>query len=162
MGTAKHQLSTFYFVYSFWSRLMSYIHKQKFNISDLVPEDLRVRHVLVVEPEYYSRQLYVKHLREHGFKPAHSSDLSEGLVLLKSLKPQAAILSPHAESSYENFIYALSLVRKMYPELPIITVGEALPVSVLAEIMGLGVSGHLEKKLTRPGDIVTVINAILI
>lgn len=140
---------------------MAYLLKQKFKISELVPNLSPARRILLVEPEYYVKHVYLKHLKEHGYEPFHSANLSDALLILKNMNADAAILNPHAEDEYKNFISRLSVLRNLYPSLPVITVGQSLPVSILSEIMALGVISHLEKRLTRPGDIITVIKTIL-
>ena len=140
---------------------MVYIVKQKFNILELSPSAKISKRVLLVEPEYYVREVYLRHLAENGFEASHSPDIKEALVILKFLQPDVAVLSPHSESSFANFIYGLSLMRKLHPGLPMVTVGSTLPVEVLSAILELGVAGHLEKQLSRPSDIITVIRTVL-
>lgn len=139
---------------------MPYLLKQKFNITELAPAQA-VKHVMLVEPEYYAREVYLKHLSENGYGSSYSTNIPAALVILQAFRPDAIILSPHSEKTFENFIYGLSAIRRIHPQMPMVTVGNSLPVNVLSEIMSLGVVGHLEKKLTRPGDIIAVIKTVL-
>jgi DNA-binding response OmpR family regulator len=140
---------------------MSYILKQKFNIADLVEKLQQPKHVLVIEPEYYLRHLYLGHLSRHGFNSSAAGDFNEGLNMILTIRPDAALIALSSEEDYDYLLKGITHMRRVLPEIPMVTLGQSLSSQVLSRLMSLGVSSHLEKSLTRPNDIIEVIKIVL-
>lgn len=138
-----------------------YFFKEKFHISELVPVQIYTRSILVAEPEEYLRQIYVNNLSKHGYVAEHCGNLSDVVNLVGSGSHGAMILSPHMEKGLKRFYEVVGYIREIRPSLVIITVGESLQPEILSNLMSLGVVSHLDRRFSRPKDIIEIINSVL-
>ncbi len=139
---------------------MAYLLKQKFNISELAPQTQAPKKIMLIEPEYYLRVMLKKLLETEQFVVASAEKISESKVILEFFEPDIAVISPHSENNFQVFLLGLANLRNDYHALPILTIGNRLPMEVMKNIMDLGVVSHLERALTRPHDIATIIKTL--
>jgi DNA-binding NarL/FixJ family response regulator len=55
----------------------------------------------------------------------------------------------------------LVVAKNSYPNVKIITLGMGLPEGYLTNLMSAGIVGHIDRKLTRPQDLVLLIKTII-
>ncbi|MBL8029786.1 MAG: hypothetical protein JNN11_00895 [Candidatus Doudnabacteria bacterium] len=140
---------------------MNYIEKQKFNLYELVGESVRKKRILLLEPEYYSRGLYARHLKLGGMHVVCAENMDHCIFMVKTCEPDLALISPHSERDLNKFIDKLKDLRKEHEFLPIMTIGQYLPSDILGKMMNLGVASHMEKRLSRPKDVVLIIKTFI-
>jgi hypothetical protein len=142
---------------------MAYIFKQKLNIHDLAGVVHRQKRVLVHEPEEYLSALYGHYLREHNFDVKHCPDLGKISHLIASFRPDVLVFcsdATHSLSSRE-IKKLLSGFSLELPDLRLVATGLNSSGELLRELMSAGVLGHINRKLSRPQDLVVVIKSIL-
>lgn len=115
--------------------------------------------VLLAEPEPEALALYARHLTRANLLVNVCLELSGVLRQIQHASPQLLIINPSADIAY-----GLVLLRKIssrHPELPIITIGGAIPDPYLDRLMASGVAFHLNRSLTQPRDIAVAARQIL-
>ena len=141
---------------------MAYLIKEKFNLLDLAPpRNQSSKLVLIVEPEEYLLSLYAHYLTNHSFKVVSCLQPS---VLHKSIsnhKPDLLIVNTGIFSQFGMLVEALKGLRDEFRSLPMVTIGYNLNGQELGKLMAAGISSHIDRKLTRPMDLVHVVKVIL-
>lgn len=131
---------------------MSYIFKQKLNISDLAPVDSVVPKVLVFEPEDYLGGLYKHHLNNHSFDVRHCVSHHEIDGWINFFSPDLLIFSLDSD-------FSLSDAKKIFKKIPhikIITTSFNISHENVKDLMASGVLGHINRRFSRPKDLVTL------
>jgi DNA-binding NtrC family response regulator len=140
---------------------MAYLFKQKFSIAELLDTGSNIKRVLIAEPERYLCDLYTQHLEDNNFS-IHKSLGSNVLEQeVKNFVPHVLILSTDFLDSLEKLVEVLGKVRKNSIDLPIITIGFNTHSDELRQLMQGGIVSHIDRKLTRPADVITVVKTIL-
>lgn len=131
---------------------MAYLFKQKIILSPAAPASL----VFVVEPEEYLLDLYCRYLLTGEF-------------LVKGFKALDALDANHVPAPDVVVINTRFLQQPDFPKfraslfpapVKIISVGMVQDQDFVHNLMSLGVSGHLERRLSRPQDLVEIVKAI--
>ena len=140
---------------------MSYLFRQKlvFDPVAFSGQSLPVSLVYVVEPEEALLDLYCKYLLKEKFAVKGFRGL-DMLVVPKHPEPEpdVAVVNSHLLRHPE-----FTRVReKVFPEkIKIISIGSAPGQDFVQSLMSMGVSSHLERRLSRPGDLVEIVRALL-
>ena len=140
---------------------MSYLFKQKFNFSELVDLPTIQKTVLVVEPESDLAQLYAGYLRASEFVVHCYDSLLQAHGAALQIQPRALLLSVDGSQSQTRTMLHLREIKKDLPNLIVVTTGFSLPSQTLQQLMSTNISGHFDRRLGRPQDIVHILNAIL-
>ncbi|MFA5991438.1 MAG: hypothetical protein WC794_04295 [Candidatus Doudnabacteria bacterium] len=137
---------------------MPYLFKEKFNIADLVDAQTQVRRVVICEPEEYLAALYGHYLTQHNFDIKHCPHVNGLKDLLVSFSPRLLVLNIEANNLERNLV--LNLLRQ-FPNIGVITMGYNTGGEVVKELMGAGICGHIDRRLSRPKDLIYIVKAVL-
>lgn len=134
---------------------MVYVLKQKFNIADLAQVNpVRARVLLVLEEQLLG-EIYRRHFFSHGFEAelAQERDL---LRVTDLLKTSDLVVMDFSLENHGPRLQFLKWIRQGFPRISVITVGHALEDSIMNRIMDAGVAGHVDRKFSRPMDIIEI------
>ena len=137
---------------------MSYLFKEKFNIADLVDTQTQVRRVVICEPEEYLASLYGHYLSQHNFDIKHCPQIDGLKELLFSFSPRLLVLNIEAGNLQRGLV--LNLLRQ-FPNIGVITMGYNTGGDVVKELMDAGICGHVDRRLSRPKDLLYIVKAVL-
>lgn len=137
---------------------MSYLFKEKFNIADLVDYQTQVRRVVICEPEEYLAALYGHYLTQHNFDIKHCPRVEGLKEVLGSFSPRLLVLNIEANNLERNLV--LNLMRQ-FPNVGVITTGYNTGGEVVKELMNAGICGHIDRRLSRPKDLIYIVKAVL-
>lgn len=140
---------------------MRYIVKQKLNIADLVNIKQQNHKILLYEPEDFLAGLYLKHLIGGDFEVKHSPVLELLYGHIKEFNPKVIIFNLDTSIDINTKINWLKNFKKESPEVYIITTGFNTTSEILRIILGLGISSHINRRLSRPQDIVVLAKTLL-
>lgn len=132
---------------------MSYIIRQKFNIAELVEIAASRPMVLICEPDDCLAALYGHYLSAHNFDVKHCPHLGELRSAWQSTNPRLLLVNAEAAGS-TNF-------SKEFPGLSVVTVGYNLTANRVKALLNAGVSGHIDRRLSRPEDVAVIIKTLL-
>jgi hypothetical protein len=141
---------------------MAYMFKQKLRIEDLVNIERQPKRIVLYEPEQYLAALYKHYLTAHNFDVKHCPELSLIKQLMSSFAPQ--VLVYNIEDSLKNAepqLNRLIKLKKDFPETFVVTLGFNTSSEMLKLLLQAGVTSHINRKLSRPNDLVYIINALV-
>ena len=132
---------------------MQYLFRQTYNLNT----SLNKAEVVLLEPETDLGRLYAKYLRDASYNvfQALLSDLHQ---ILAEVEPKALVYSSNLDS--QAIIKQVTSIRRLYPNLHIITLSNHSEPIDVASWMEAGISAHINKKLSRPQDIVAALDQI--
>ena len=136
---------------------MAYIFRQKLNLNELAVLESPSKKILLAEPEEYLLQLYSRYLDLHNFEVHHCQDPLLLQNALPKYNPHLLILNIDASSARAT----LRSVRSSWPHLPIVTIGYNVEPATLRNLMTMGISSHIDRRMTRPQDLVIIAQTIL-
>jgi DNA-binding NtrC family response regulator len=137
-----------------------YLTKEKFNIHDLVNLSVKPHRILVISPDEALRQIYQRHLEADQFV-VRSSHFEDWLKIAEDLITFDLLILDIVNERLTEQQKWLSELRGNYPSVKIITVGMGLSETDLTTLMSAGIVGHIDKKLTRPQDLVLLIKTFI-
>ncbi len=137
---------------------MSYLFKEKFNIGDLVNIQTQTNRVVICEPEDYLAALYAHYLSRHNFDIKHCPQVETLTGVLKLFSPRILVFNVDAQKSGRRLILGL---RRQFPGISVITVGYNTSGELIKELMSAGVSGHIDRRLSKPKDLIHIVKAVL-
>ena len=140
---------------------MQYIEKQKFNINDLVALKIRMPVVVVIEPDAYLADLYAKYIMAAHYKAHIRRDILDIHSFLEQVNPHVILFNPHMHPSTKVFVAELAKIRKNLPSVILITIGQTTETEEIKHYMEAGIASHINRRLTRPGDIIVIIQSLL-
>lgn len=140
---------------------MSYLYKQKLNLMELVPVVPAKKTILIFEPEEYLLALYSGYLTNHEFVVRPCTEAEELELKIGEHDPDLLMFNTQIFQEILEIKRILQSLKKQYPELPIVTISHNLDSNLIKELMNEGISSHIERKLTRPKDIVFVAKTVL-
>lgn len=140
---------------------MAYLLKQKFNINELAGLSSRAKSVLLVMSEENLREIFERHLQIHGFKTIGCHFANHAQVALALPNCDLLVIDFKASQEAQDKLEFLKIVNRNFPRISVVTVGSALENVLLEELMALGVVGHLDRRLTRPGDLVAIVKTFM-
>jgi len=140
---------------------MSYIIKQKLMLSDLAEINQRLHTVLLFEPEEDLRNIYSLYFVRHNFK-VHICPRPEDIrTHIDAAYPHVIVLSTQYYSEHAKTLKLLREVRAYIPHAPLITIGLNNSHEELKSFVTAGITGHVDRRLTRPQDLVLIVNTFL-
>lgn len=140
---------------------MAYIFKQKLQLRDLVNIESSLKKVLIYEPEQYLAALYGHYLSAHNFDVKHCPNLSDLKIFAQMRRPDILIFSAEGGGAFPEKIAWLSDFKKNFPDVPVVTTGFKAETEALKQFMAIGISGHINRRLTKPQDLVVIVKSIL-
>lgn len=140
---------------------MAYIFREKFKISDLAPQAALVKKIMLLDEDEDLLNFYGSLLAQKNFEIVACPSLPEVDGLVRRHRPKALICNLDIFSSPTEFVRLLDSLRKFYPELLCITHTIKFGQNDLRQLMSAGVSGHIERRFSRPSDMVMVVRAAL-
>jgi len=141
---------------------MAYLFREKFKVSDLAVLQRRPgRLVLIMELEDYLRELYAKHFSDNDLKVVHCTRAEELFEHVRTYGPQLLLVNIDVLDRFSRMLGLLKLVRASFSRLPVVAISSGLDVDGLKELMDIGISSHIDRRFTRPADVVHVVKAIL-
>lgn len=140
---------------------MSYYIQQKFQITDFLSPKLPQKKITVAADDDELRRLYCFYLHQHNFQAFPCAGVDSVHEHLKNFQPHLLLFCMNGEGKQRDALRHITVLSRQYPELKIVTIGIISRHDELKEILDLGVCGHIDRKLTRPRDIIEVVKVIL-
>lgn len=140
---------------------MDYIFKQKLQLADLAGLQSRPKRILIYEPESDLAALYAYYLREHNFEIKHCFNTDAIRQHVVSFQPHLLIFSADGpELSLKIKPIAATLIKE-FPGLNLVSTGYSVSGRRIGELMSIGVISHINRRLSRPQDVVDVVKMVL-
>jgi len=140
---------------------MTYLFKQKLNLSDLADFSRAGEKILVYEPDAYLADLYRHYLRVHNFDVKHCPDLARISEQISEHRPKLVIFNTDSPGAWLKVKTMLSALIAAFPGLRVVSTAYNINAQGLSELMSLGVSSHINRRLSRPEDLVVIVKNIL-
>ncbi len=140
---------------------MTYIFKQKLNLSDLVNLKNQPKRILIHEPHGDLAALYAYYLKDYNFEIKHCGNLDAIQQCSKNFSPHLLIFNVDEPQAFPKIILIAKILTKELPDLNLISTGYNLNGQELSKLMALGVNSHLNRKLSRPQDLAVLVTTIL-
>lgn len=140
---------------------MNYVFHQHYSISPntfTADEDFRPI-VLLAESDPETMAMYARQLNGADVSVCICVDMGQVPYHVSNLKPDILVLNPSPD-----FRLSFDIVKKSiaaHPHLSVITIGDLIPDQYLDQLMGLGVSFHINRSLSQPRDLVAAVRQIL-
>jgi len=138
---------------------MAYLFKQKLRLEELVDVDSIKRRILMFEPDEDLAAVYARYLSFNNFQLRHVPTL---------FNLQATLFNPELLIFRADIPFPLAgtknLFRRLmgdFPGLKVITTGYNLSSEDIRELMSSGVVSHMNRRTSRPQDLVLVVKTIL-
>lgn len=126
---------------------MKYIFHNNYTLASMHGELNSNYKALVYEPKLELAQLYAKHLRLQNLE-AYICNHHRGLVeLALTISPEVLIYN------LDQGLEPLIRVKERFPAIVVITIGNDAADKDLDELMEIGISGHINRKVTQPMDV---------
>lgn len=130
---------------------MQYLFKEKLIRPGLNIQDVYEKLVLVAEPNKTLAEIYTRHFEKAGFL-AHACSKLEGVKNdIKEFDPKLLLLSIDLEKG--KFLPLIKEIFYISPRIRIITASMGNVETDMNKIISAGVSGHINKSITRPVDV---------
>ncbi len=140
---------------------MAYLFKQKLTLGELVDISLPIHRILLHEPEEYLAGLYRHHLTKHNFQVEHCPSVNLLNAHILNFKPTLLVFSVDESDNVKTSANWLLHIKKQNPEIFIITTGLNTNSEILKTLLNVGVSSHINRRLSRPQDLVILAQTIL-
>ncbi len=140
---------------------MAYLYRKKFDIRELAIINDPVKKVLVIEPEEYLLALYAYHISRQNFFVRSCPKVDAVFNALDDFEPHACVLNAHLWGSGAAMAAGFRKMRQHFPSMVIITIGSRAGQDDLRRLMDNGVNAHLDRKLSRPADVVEILKTLL-
>jgi DNA-binding response OmpR family regulator len=141
---------------------MVYLFKEKFNLLDLVPVKKQpLKLVMILEPEEYLLSLYSHYLERNNFQVKHCRQVDALHKEIHSHHPDLLILNTGIFKQLGALVDLLTELRQSFAGLPVVTIGHNINGEDISKMMATGISSHIDRRLSRPRDVVHVVEAIL-
>jgi CheY-like chemotaxis protein len=116
--------------------------------------------VLLAEPEPTACAIYSRHMQDAHMQVVQCDALSNLISQVETLNPDILVINPNPDIG--QTIRLMAKLKKQFPSLPIISMGESIRESHLDAIMNAGVSFHLNRQFSRPRDLLVAMEQILV
>lgn len=143
---------------------MEYIFQHHHFMRNQPFESLIGARVILVEADGESRAFYTQQLANVEMQVEAYDNLSQILGILqgKSTDFQPDVLIVNLSKDLPKGINFLQSFRKVYPQLPVISMSLTMPDESIDAIMNGGASLHINRGLTRPRDLLLALEQILL
>jgi DNA-binding NtrC family response regulator len=138
-----------------------YLFKNKINVADLVDLQRQSKKILIYEPNSDLGQLYSSYFKQSNFEVQHCREREILPHNLMIFSPNLLVYSLDLLHETGSKTFYLQGIKQSFPSLTVVTVGYNLDPEALKNLMNCGVSGHINRQLSRPQDLVTVVKMLL-
>lgn len=140
---------------------MAYIFRRKFDIRELAAPVQQAKRVLIAEPEEYLRALYAHHLSDEDFfvKPCADAEALAGHIV--AFIPDVLVINACLHGTAASTARYLRQLCSRHPSLLVVTLGFGDSPEEVKHLMATGVSAHLDRKFSKPRDIVEIIRTLV-
>ena len=138
-----------------------YLIKEKFNFRDLANVVLLQKRVLLVIDEITLQDIYVRHLEAQQFLVT-TAKFADFFAIAEAVKSADMLILDFNKFIFNQRLEFLKSLVKSFPHLPVITIGFSLEEEMLSSLMALGIVGHLDRKLSRPQDLLALIKTLIV
>lgn len=136
---------------------MTYIFQKRYNLQEIARQQAtKEATVMLGVFPWELGEIYARHLRLQNFIAVASPEAARLEEALVRHEPDLLLLNLTA-----NPLSLLKTVRQARPLLTVVTVGGGEHNLHLPELMALGVSGHVNRHLSRPGDVAIIARQVL-
>lgn len=140
---------------------MVFLSKQKFNVQELAEVIKPKRNVLLIMGEEPLGEVYRRHLNDHDFV-VDVYDFAEVVEIARRLNSASLLVMELRHDAGNRQLEFLKAVKRDFPNISVITVGQAIEDEILSKLMDLGVIGHLDRRFSRPQDLVVLAKTTII
>jgi hypothetical protein len=141
---------------------MSYIFKQKFQLSDLAGLRQERKRIVIFEPEEYLAALYGHYLYAHNFDIKHCWNINKLREAIINFQPELLIFcADTSQPLLKTSLIPGGLISE-FPNLKVVSTGYNLNSQGIGELMAVGVISHINRRLSRPQDIVEIVKTLLL
>lgn len=138
---------------------MEYISQHHLILRNQPFESLHGVTVMLVEPDSEARAFYTNQLQNLAMQVVVLDTLLNMVQNMGTTQVDVVVANPSANVT--QGIAQLQEFKKVYPQLPIITMSMTMPDDTLDAIMQSGVSLHINRGLTRPRDLLLALEQVL-
>lgn len=138
---------------------MDYIVKHHHTLTEAPFERLNGTTVLLVDPHPENRSFYSQQLSGVNMHVITGDTLNALQSLAQQSNPDVVIIDPSENISAG--INLVKLLKREFPDLPILTMSMTMREDHLDAIMQSGVSLHINRGLTRPRDLLLALEQVL-
>lgn len=138
---------------------MSYIFIEKTQIPKIIPQKQLGRRVLVVEPEADFLNLICHVLGRENFEVKPLLYFEKISTAMTEHQPEIVVISTSFLTHPE---FGEFKKNSEFSQVKLISLGNLSEHENLRGVMNTGFSGHLDRKFSRPQDLVNLINCLLI
>lgn len=139
---------------------MNYLKKQKFNILELIETSSNLR-ILFYEPHLTLGEIYKNYLRQKKYEIIDCYELTDLEDLISKNEPHTVIFSIHNLNIFSEIVKKIQRVSNKYSRLPILSYAYELPAEHVSNLMKAGIVSHVDRKFSKPKDLVFLIETIL-
>lgn len=126
---------------------MKYIFEQHYSLPNMKLDTDTIYRAIVFEPKFELAELYAKYLRMQNLETYTCQDDAHLETLAASVSPHIIIYN------IDNGYTVLKFIKHKSPSTFIITIGGDFGDAELDDLMAIGISGHINRKVTQPRDI---------
>ena len=139
---------------------MAYVTREKFNILELIPASTQ-KLVGLFETDYYLAGLYKQYLESNNFLVKFCLQAGDLYEFVFKFSPHVIVMNSDMFGKPKELVQSIKKIIADYPKLHIVTVGYNTMQDQLKDLMSAGIAGHMNRKLSRPQDLVVVIKSLL-
>lgn len=134
---------------------MQYIYSKKMHYQ---PE-LLTHKVIVLEEDSALRSMYCKYITEAGYLGLPIKTHEEILAAVVEHVPVALVFNPIYQG--ELLTNVLNRLRKIAPEMHLVSIGFSVTDAQMRELMKLGVKSHINRMFSTPRDVVEILKNLI-
>lgn len=138
---------------------MEFITRQKFSLRNVPYIGLYGLTVAIAEPNPEQLSLYARHMRQANMDVFEFNDLPQLVDAVVTAPPDAIVINPFDLEG--NPLSIVAALVQIYPDIPVIAVGDPMRSDYVDAIMKAGVTAHLHPRLTKPKDILAALEKAL-
>ena len=140
---------------------MAFLYRKKLNLMDLADRRIPKKKIFLMVEDSFLRGIYSYHLLNEEYEVGGCGRVEDMQAHLGLFNPHLLLLLLSQVPSRRDIVYHLRLARKSSPGLKIVTVGSTGQQETLNRLMDFGISAHIDRRLSRPRDVVDVVKIIL-
>lgn len=134
---------------------MQYIYSKKM----FYKPELLTHKVIVLEEDSALRNMYCKYISEAGYLSLPVKTHEEIIAAVVEHVPTALILNPIYQG--ELLTNLLNRLRKISPDMHLVSIGFSVTDAQMRELMRLGVRSHINRMFSTPRDVVTILKNLI-
>src|ERR1051326_4455806 len=140
---------------------MTYIFKEKLNLLELSGKTTESYKVLTVGLEEDLGRLYESYLASRGLNVAHCYSFDAAHKHIETHLPHLVLINIAEPKPTRQLLSLLYQIKLLYPSLLIVSLGQNINHEFFKQIMSAGVCSHVDRRFSRPQDLVDIITTLL-